>query len=155
MISLINLLLSIVRSITENLRESKKVGRERNEQLAVLLEKISECLEAIASEIRANGMPHEHCQELGHYLEKLPDVIGNRLKEEEADALMEYLRGADNAPMGWIAYQERIHRDLHPKSKLEKVLPKALFAKKREEQARQVAEVAGVFRGAANVLRAK
>lgn len=155
MTNLIDLLLSIARSVTENIREAKKGSRERNDRLATLFDKISKCLESTSSEIRSGHIPYEQCQELGYYLQALPRAIGNRLEKEKTAALMKYLRNAEFAPLGWIAFQERMHNDLMPKSKPEKVLPKALFRKKREEQARRVAEAAGVFRGAANILRAK
>jgi hypothetical protein len=65
---------------------------------------------------------------------------------------MRYLRTAASTPDGYIA---TLPNDLMPEVHSHNDSGKHEIIKEREQRANQLAEVAGVFIGAANLLRAK
>jgi hypothetical protein len=60
----------------------KAADRQQRADLANLFDKISACLAATSSEIRAGEIPHGRCGELMMYADSLPPLAEGALGEE-------------------------------------------------------------------------
>ena len=104
--------------------------------MAELFESISECLEAVAAEIRAGGVPHGRCGELAQYAESLPELVAVELGQTRAEELGETLFSAYNVESVAIGLQG------------------VADAEEKAPYLAQLDAASGKFRGLANLVRA-
>jgi hypothetical protein len=60
---------------------------EQRTRVAAFLNAASDCLARIASDLRADRVPHSPCSELAHYARQLPETVERELGAEAADLL--------------------------------------------------------------------
>jgi hypothetical protein len=60
---------------------------EQRTRVAAFLNAVSDCLARIATDLRADRVPHSACSELAHYARQLPEAVERELGEEAADLL--------------------------------------------------------------------
>lgn len=68
--------------------------REQRERMVALFEKVAECLDSAASELRRGNYPGGRCQELLTYAVELPAVVKGVLEEGKAKEIGDALRDA-------------------------------------------------------------
>jgi len=120
---------------SERLRTAK---RERRMDMATLFEGISGCLTAVASEIRADRVPHGRCSELFCYAQHLPSKVSKELGKEEAERLGNMLMSAFNMEGAAIHLAAISLQDV---------------VAKKEAYLKEVDEAAGEFQALSNLVR--
>jgi hypothetical protein len=74
---------------------------EERVRVAGYLQTVSECLEKVATELRAEHSPHAGCAELAHYACQLPASVEHELGDE-AESLLKDLRRAEWSRRGTL-----------------------------------------------------
>ena len=111
----------------------KAADRQQRADLADLFDKISACLAATSSEIRAGEIPHGRCGELMMYADSLPPLAEGALGEEKAKAL-------------------GVQR--HSAYAVERLAAQIADAADQEPHLAALEEASGKFRALGNLLRA-
>ena len=136
MIDIFKTILDVAGSLLGVADKLRGAERQRRADMATLSESISDCLAAVATEIRAGGVPHGRCGELDEYARALPALIADEVGELRARELGDTLRSAYNVESVAMNLQR-------PADTTEKA-----------RQLAQIEEAGGKFRALANLLRA-
>lgn len=123
----------VSKSLTRDSEQLRIAKRERRMNMAALFESISGCLTTVASEIRADRVPHGRCHELFLYAQYLPDKVREELGNEEAERLGRMLMTSFNVEGSAIQLQEAVE--------------------KKEPYLKEVDEAAGEFQALSNLVR--
>ncbi len=136
MLDIFGTILDVARSLLGMSDQLRSASRERRGDMAQLFDSISECLEAVATEIRAGGVPHGRCGELSEYARSLPELVAVELGEQRATELGETLHSAYNVERVAIGLQD------------------VTDAQQKEPYFAQLEEASGKFRALASLVRA-
>ena len=89
---LISNLLKIATSLFGLFKGAAAIDKAKAEGLAGLSEKISGCLVATSTALRAGQVPHGECAKLLMYSEELPALLSGVVRDDVAEGLAELLR---------------------------------------------------------------
>ena len=89
MLDIAKAILDAAKAILGLADQLKTAERQQRAEMADLFDKISACLAATSSEIRAGEIPHGRCGELMMYADSLPLLAMGALGEEKAKALIQ------------------------------------------------------------------
>ena len=100
MLDIAKAILDAAKAILGLADQLKTAERQQRADMADLFDKISACLAATSSEIRAGEIPHGRCGELMMYADSLPPLAMGALGDEKAKALVVQLHSA--YAVAWI-----------------------------------------------------
>ena len=133
MLDIAKAILDAAKAILGLADQLKTAERQQRADMADLFDKISACLAATSSEIRAGEIPHGRCGELMMYADSLPPLAMGALGDEKAKAL-----GVQ----------------LHSAYAVERLAVQIAEAADQEPHLAALEEASGTFRALANLLRA-
>jgi hypothetical protein len=132
-IALISSLLKVASSLFGLFKGASALDKAKAEGLAVLLEKVADCLVATTVAIRGGQVPHGECGRLQTYAMELPQALDGFMAAEKATDLGDLLLSAYRV--------EGLAYDLAQTSD-------------REAHLAQLEEASGKFRATADLIRA-
>ncbi len=135
MLDIFKTILDVAKSLLGMSDQLRSAERQRRMDMAELFEKISGCLAAVSSEIRAGRVPHGRCSELLQYGEALPDKVREELGEDRAKNLGSTLRSAYNVERVAMGLQH-VHE-----------------AAEKEPYLKEIEEASGKFQALASLVR--
>lgn len=136
MLDIFGTILNVAKSLLGLSDQLRTADRQRRGDMAQLFESISDCLVAVATEIRAGGVPHGRCAELAQYAQELPRRVEAELGQQKAQELGETLFSAYNVESVAMGLQE------------------VADEQQKDPYLAKIEEAAGKFRALANLVRA-
>ena len=131
---LVENLLGVGKELIGLAREIRAGRIEHRREIAKLMDKISRCLAAVASEIRLGRVPHGKCGQIDMYAHELQTLLGRALKKKTA---------------------ERLARTLSSSHRVEGLAIALKNTRAKEKHLAKLEEASGKFRAVANMLRAR
>ena len=135
MLDIFMTILDVAKSLLGMSEQLRNADRKRSAEMSKLFERISDCLVAVSTEIRAGGIPHGRCAELQQYSTTLPTLLKRDLGESRAQEIGNTLLSAYNV--------ESVAMDLQ----------KMVNDQDKEPYLAQLEEASGKFRALANIVR--
>lgn len=135
MLDIFKIILDVSKSLLGMSEQLRNANRQSRTDMSDLFQKISTCLAAVSTEIRAGGVPHGRCGELEQYAMALPGLIEMELGRDKADELGQTLHSAYNVESVAMSLQQ-VHE-----------------ASEKEPYLAQLEEAAGKFQALSNLIR--
>ncbi|GEM_PF-1582856 len=135
MLDIFKTILDVSKSLLGMSEQLRQADRQRRTDMSDLFQKVSTCLAAVSTEIRAGGVPHGRCGELEHYAMELPGLLEEELGHDKAKELGQTLHSAYNVESVAMKLQY-VHE-----------------ASEKEPYLAQLEEAAGKFQALSNLIR--
>lgn len=135
MLNIFGTILDVAKSLLGLSDQLRNADRQRRGDMAELFGSISECLDAVSSEIRAGGVPHGRCGELAQYALSLPDLVAPELGDDRARELGQTLFSAYNVESVAMGLQQ------------------VADEREKDPYLAQLDEASGKFRALSNLVR--
>ena len=149
-----DIFLGLASPIAILLGKPETLRRARSQDAGELFEKVAVCLEGIVDKYEKNIEPAGECAELFVYSQQLPNIVrklagfwGNREVKRWANEL-EIATDAPSSLITDMKYKSTLTWGISPSPKGEKDTETDI-----ESEIRKLREVAGHFRGAANMIK--